>query len=200
MTADARKRSSGEETLQAETPLMPLREFSRSLPMALLKAREAVMSYFRPNLHYFGITEQQWRVLRALMSVDDIEVMALAQAAFLLPPSLSRILKDLDERDLIVRRASDHDMRRGLVSISERGRELVNGVGINSEAIYAEITKRYGGDKMALLHEMLADLEQALREPIGPTPLVIPATSFLPAINDARPRRGRPPKSVGKDR
>lgn len=196
MTADARKRSDGKETLQAETPLMPLREFSRSLPMALLKAREAVMSYFRPSLHYFGVTEQQWRVLRALMSVDAIEVMALAQAAFLLPPSLSRILKDLDERDLIVRRASTHDMRRGLVSISERGRELVNGVGVNSEAIYAEITQRYGGEKLALLQEMLSDLEQALREPIGPTPLVLPAKSILPDQPGARPRRGRPPKAA----
>ena len=54
------------------------------------------MNYFRPGLHHFGITEQQWRVLRALTTVETIEVLALAEATFLLPPSLSRILKDLD--------------------------------------------------------------------------------------------------------
>ncbi|MBI1201096.1 MAG: homoprotocatechuate degradation operon regulator HpaR [Rhodopseudomonas sp.] len=198
MTANVRKRSGDDNNLLRETPLLPLREFSRSLPMALLKAREAVMSYFRPSLHYFGVTEQQWRVLRALMSVEAMEVMALAQAAFLLPPSLSRILKDLDERDLIVRRASEQDMRRGLVSISERGRELVNGVGVNSEAIYAEISKRYGAEKLALLQDMLSDLEQALREPLGATPLVLPAKGIAPDKRESRPRRGRPPKSAGK--
>jgi hypothetical protein len=46
------------------------RSFARSLPMALLKAREAVMVRFRPSLRAHGLTEQQWRVLR-IMSVAD---------------------------------------------------------------------------------------------------------------------------------
>ncbi len=44
----------------------PMREFSRSLPMSLLRAREAVMRQFRPSLRNHGLTEQQWRILRAL--------------------------------------------------------------------------------------------------------------------------------------
>ena len=46
--------------------MSPLREFDRSLPMALLRAREAVMARFRPLFRLHGVTEQQWRVLRAL--------------------------------------------------------------------------------------------------------------------------------------
>jgi hypothetical protein len=53
---------------------VPMREFSRSLPMALLRAREAVMRQFRPSLRQHGLTEQQWRILRALAGVDAIEV------------------------------------------------------------------------------------------------------------------------------
>ncbi len=143
-----------------------LREFSRSLPMSLLKAREAVMSHFRPSLNHFGITEQQWRVLRALSAVETIEVMALAERTFLLPPSLSRILKDLDERGLIVRRTSETDLRRGLVSISARGRDLIAKAGAHSEAIYLEITERYGSKRLAQLQDMLRDLETALAAPI----------------------------------
>src|SRR5665213_746389 len=94
-----------------------LRDFSQSLPMTLLRAREAVMRHFRPALRHFGITEQQWRILRALASVGEIEVLALAEATFLLAPSLSRILKDLEQRELIVRRGSSEDMRRGIVAI-----------------------------------------------------------------------------------
>jgi len=37
---------------------VPMRDFSRSLPMSLLRAREAVMRQFRPKLREHGLTEQ----------------------------------------------------------------------------------------------------------------------------------------------
>ena len=100
---------------------VPMREFSRSLPMSLLRAREAVMRHFRPSLRNHGLTEQQWRILRALTAVDTIEVTELARVAFLLGPSLSRILRDLEARDLIERRD-----RRGR-SAARRGVDLAQG-------------------------------------------------------------------------
>ena len=89
---------------------VPMREFSRSLPMSLLRAREAVMRQFRPSLRNHGLTEQQWQILRALTAVDSIEVTELARVAFLLGPSLSRILRDLEARDLIERRTAEADL------------------------------------------------------------------------------------------
>ncbi len=144
------------------------------------------MSHFRPGLHHFRITEQQWRVLRALTTVETIEVLALAEATFLLPPSLSRILKDLDERGYIIRRTSKEDMRRGLISISEHGRQLIGEAGGHSEAVYAEITSRYGVEKLARLQEMLRELETVLAEPIE--------TDTLPAQTTPSHR----PKAAGK--
>src|SRR3954451_19154118 len=99
----------------------PMREFSRSLPMSLLRAREAVMRHFRASLRDHGLTEQQWRILRALASVDAIEVTELARLAFLLGPSLSRILRDLEARHLIAREADMRDLRSGVLSISTKG-------------------------------------------------------------------------------
>src|SRR6201998_1263097 len=104
---------------------LPMREFSRSLPMALLRAREAVMRQFRPSLRQHGLTEQQWRILRALAAIDAIEVTELARTAFLLGPSLSRILRDLEARRLIERKTAKSDLRRAMVSISERGLKLM---------------------------------------------------------------------------
>ena len=142
----------------------PMREFSRSLPMSLLRAREAVMRQFRPSLRNHGLTEQQWRILRALTAVDTIEVTELARVAFLLGPSLSRILRDLEARDLIERRTAKADLRRGVVSISPKGLKLIEAVAPTSEAIYAEITSRYGARKLAELQDMLAELERSLAE------------------------------------
>jgi homoprotocatechuate degradation regulator HpaR len=148
----------------AESPgrRLPMREFSRSLPMALLRAREAVMRQFRPSLRRHGLTEQQWRILRALTAVEASEVTELARTAFLLGPSLSRILRDLEARGLIERRAAKSDLRRGVVSISEKGLELMEAVAPSSEAIYAAISRCYGARKLLELQERLRALEASL--------------------------------------
>jgi homoprotocatechuate degradation regulator HpaR len=141
---------------------VPMREFSRSLPMSLLRAREAVMRQFRPSLRRHELTEQQWRILRALSATDAIEVTELARTAFLLGPSLSRILRDLEARKLIERTTAKTDLRRGVVSISEKGVKLMEVVAPSSEAIYSAITRRYGAKKLAELQEMLGALETSL--------------------------------------
>src|SRR5260370_19558900 len=133
---------------------VPMREFSRSLPMSLLRAREAVMRHFRASLRNYDLTEQQWRILRALASVDTIEVTELARVAFLLGPSLSRILRDLEARHLIERRVAKADLRRGLVSISAKGLKLIETLAPSSEAIYAEITRRYAARKLPELQHI----------------------------------------------
>jgi homoprotocatechuate degradation regulator HpaR len=141
---------------------LPMREFSRSLPMSLLRAREAVMRQFRPSLRNHGLTEQQWRILRALTAVEAIEVTELARMAFLLGPSLSRILRDLETRQLVERKTAEVDQRRAVVSISAKGLKLIEAVAPTSEAIYAEITRRFGARRLSELQEMLAVLEQSL--------------------------------------
>ena len=141
---------------------VPMRDFSRSLPMSLLRAREAVMRQFRPSLRHHGLTEQQWRILRALAAVETIEVTELARVAFLLGPSLSRILRDLEARQLIERKVARSDLRRAVVSISAKGIRLIEAVAPSSEAIYAAITRRYGARKLAELQDMLGVLERSL--------------------------------------
>jgi homoprotocatechuate degradation regulator HpaR len=162
----ARKKSAkgGNSAGQARVRRVPMRDFSRSLPMSLLRAREAVMRQFRPSLRDHGLTEQQWRILRALAAVDAIEVTELARVAFLLGPSLSRILRDLEARHLIERRVAKADLRRAVVSISAKGLKLIEAVAPSSEAIYAAMTRRYGARKLADLQDMLAALERSLSE------------------------------------
>src|SRR6266403_5536640 len=164
----ARKKSpKGAGPNGAEHPVVrraPMRDFSRSLPMSLLRAREAVMRRFRPSLRRHGLTEQQWRILRALAAIETIEVTELARVAFLLGPSLSRILRDLEARHLIERKAAKADLRRAMVSISARGLKLIEAVAPTSEMIYAEITKRYGARKFSELQDMLTELESSLSD------------------------------------
>ena len=49
-----------------------------------------------------------------------------------------------------------------MVSISAKGLKLIEAVAPTSEAIYAEITSRFGARKLAELQEMLGVLERSL--------------------------------------
>lgn len=151
---------------------LPMRDFSLSLPMSLLRARESVMRHFRSSLRVHGLTEQQWRILRALSTNDEMEVAELAGVAYLLGPSLSRILRDLELRRLIRRRLVKADLRRSIVAITSKGLQLIDEVAPSSEAIYAEIAKRFGVRKLAELQAMLHALETALQTMpiVGETP------------------------------
>jgi homoprotocatechuate degradation regulator HpaR len=130
--------------------------------MLLLRARESVMRLFRASLREHGITEQQWRVLRALDGVAEIEVTDLARLTFLHAPSLSRILPDLEERGLVLRRSDTADLRKSLVAISREGASTIAAVTPSSEAIYAEIAERFGSSNLARLQDLLVDLENSM--------------------------------------
>lgn len=143
---------------------LPMRPFSESLPMALLRARESVMRLFRPGLRRHGVTEQQWRILRALAHSGPLEVTELAQATFLLAPSLSRILPDLERRQLINRRQVDSDLRRHVVSLEAKGLRLIGTHAPYSEDMYARIARRFGAERISQLLSLLQELESSLQE------------------------------------
>lgn len=139
-----------------------LRDFSRSLPMALLKAREAVMDRFRPILRAHDVTEQQWRVLRALEDGSEQEVSRLAERCRLLGPSLTRILRALEDRGLVIRRNDPGDLRRAFIRIAEDGMTVIGRVAPLSETEYAAIEAAFGAGRLAELHRELDALTAAL--------------------------------------
>ena len=136
--------------------------------MELLKAREAAMSRFRPMLRSHGVTEQQWRVIRALAAHQRIDAGELAKRSFLLAPSLTRILQFLEREKLIKRSSDANDQRRSVFALTEKGRRLYAEVGPDSELLYADIEKQFGADKLETLYALLAEFYTALAETDAP--------------------------------
>ena len=88
-----------------------IRTLEDSLPIQLLKVHDQVMTYFRPMLNRFGMTDQQWRVMRAIAAgVTDFG--DLAQATHIQPASLSRMLITLAKRGWTNREISEKDRRQ----------------------------------------------------------------------------------------
>jgi homoprotocatechuate degradation regulator HpaR len=132
-----------------------MRPFERSLPMQLMLAREAVMQRFRPHLTARGLTDQQWRIIRALNEVAELDIVALGAVCCLHAPSLSRILPKLEAEGLISRRGNKLDQRRVVVSLTARGRRLFDAVAPESEAIYAALAREIGPARLDQIYRLL---------------------------------------------
>lgn len=137
--------------------LLP-RNTRRSVPIALLRAREAVMSHFRPMLAQHDITEQQWRVIRILAETDIVDASEMAERAFILAPSLTRIIRSLEERGIITKTRDENDGRRVLLQITPAGLAIIKEVAPESRLIYQMIEERFGRERIDQLLDMLDDL------------------------------------------
>ena len=135
-----------------------LRAFDRSLPMALLRAREAVMKKFIPSLRENDLSSQQWRVIRALNEEEGLDITELANRCFLLMPSLSRIIQNLEKRKLVSRNQSSSDNRKSVISITAPGKKLFQKIAPKSVERYDLITEKFGYGKLELLYELLDEL------------------------------------------
>lgn len=140
-----------------------LRDFEHSLPMELLKAREAAMARFRPMLRDHGLTEQQWRVIRALADYDRIDASELARRSFLLAPSLTRILQHLESAKLVKRLSDASDQRRSVLTLTARGKKLFSEVAPDSALLYADIESSFGTERLALLYELLEEFHRTIQ-------------------------------------
>ncbi|MFM2282244.1 MAG: homoprotocatechuate degradation operon regulator HpaR [Pseudomonadota bacterium] len=141
----------------AQDDFLP-RNTRRSLPIALLKAREAVMSHFRPMLSAHDITEQQWRVIRLLAEQETVDASEMADKAFILAPSLTRIIRSLEERGIIAKLKDENDGRRVLLKITPAGMAIINEVAPESRLIYDRLEKQFGREKIDLLLDLLDEV------------------------------------------
>lgn len=154
---------------------------SRQLPVLLHRTREALAMHFRGIFVAYDLTDPQWRVLRILSQLEQIDVSNLAHKSYLMRESLSRILKDLGERGLIVRRVSDTDARRFFHSLTAKGRHLLEQVAPAFNPVFKEIESRIGVERIEELNRRLAELLEAIQLP-----------DDLSGDEDGVRRRGRP--------
>jgi len=130
----------------------------RALPLALLRARETVMSPIRRVLKAHDVTDQQWRVLRVLHENGIMDAKELAKSACVLAPSLTRIIKHLEQQNMLTRCVDGKDGRRVLLDILPSGAELIESVTPEVQVIYQGLNDKYGAQKMSDLLDLLHDV------------------------------------------
>ena len=129
--------------------------------MLLLQAREEVFSRFRPLLNDAGVTEQQWRVIRALLESGPMEPRQICDICCLSSPSLAGILARMDELGLVLRERFPNDQRRVLVSVSAKGADLATQLAPRIEATYKALESLIG---QSFAHDLYETLDQLLEK------------------------------------
>ena len=137
----------------------------RSLPIALIRAREAVMAPIREMLAGTGLTEQQWRVLRVLDEFGPMDASQLSREAGLMASSLTRIVQSMVTDGLVTRESSTTDRRRQIIGIASSGQEVLADNRDAALAIAEDLRDGLGEHDF----ERLLDLLESLAE-VGSSP------------------------------
>lgn len=130
----------------------------RNLPLLLLQAREGVMAQFRPILNAHGVTEQQWRIVRALLEQGPLEPRQIGQVCHISSPSLAGVLARMDDLGLVQRARMPQDQRRVLVQLTAHSQALATTMAPAIEAAYAAIEAHIGREFIDSFYAALDEL------------------------------------------
>ena len=142
----------------AAPPAPAQRLARRNLPLLLLHARESVIANFRPILNAHGLTEQQWRVVRALLDAGPLEPRQIVTLCRISSPSLAGVLARMDDLGMVTRERLPEDARRLRVSLTDAGRTVAVAMSPLIEATYREIEARIGSDFTERFYRTLDEL------------------------------------------
>ena len=137
---------------------------ARSLPIALIRAREAMMSPIRDMLAETGLTEQQWRVLRVLDENGPMAANKLASGAGLLLPSLTRITAAMTAKGLITRMQDQNDRRRQVIGITNKGRAIITDKSEQAANIIEGFRTKLGHGEYETLLDLLSRFDNVSKE------------------------------------
>ena len=145
------------ESAAVAIEMRELPPYEYTLGATLIGAKEAVIAPLRPVLRKYSVTEAQWRVMRVINDRVAIDATRIAEVGSIRAPSVSRILRELNQRRLILCQPDDHDRRRTLIALSSAGKEIVRRTSHEMAGILESRARLFGADRMdRLIHELQA--------------------------------------------
>ncbi len=132
---------------------MPVSQFDleKFLPYQLAVLSQRVSEGFAR--HYrdrFGISVSEWRVVAHLSQQDAVSVREICRRVNMDKPKVSRAASRLEEKGYVRKVENPRDRRLVELSLTARGREMVDALTPLAEAFEAELVAALGGDDSAL--------------------------------------------------
>lgn len=96
-------------------------KFEKTLPMMLHRTLDSVMPLYRKVFKQHKISEQQWRILRALSDTNGCTSADLAAITLLPKPSMVGIVDRMESKGLLIRERSREDRRKVYIRLTQQG-------------------------------------------------------------------------------
>ena len=139
----------------------------RNLPQLFLKARECLMAHFRPILNHYGLTDQQWRILRSLDSHERLEPREICTMCQIHSASMTGVLARMEALALIQRSRVAGDQRRVVVRLAPKGDQLVREMAPLIDLQYQQIEEAIGANVVDDLFSSLETFIAAQSHAVG---------------------------------
>jgi MarR family transcriptional regulator, organic hydroperoxide resistance regulator len=142
--------------------MSPNYSFSNSLSFLITTAELYLKAELGRRLKPFGLTTEQWAVLTLLWETDGVTQKTLAVRSLKDQPNMTRILRRLEQKGLIVRTGNREDGRSLLITLTAKGQQqreatIDLALGLRRQA-FAGLSE----EECALLSSMLARINNNL--------------------------------------
>ena len=133
-------------------------KFLDSLPMILSRTLDGVMPVYRALFQEHAITDQQWRVMRALWEQKHLTSKQISEITLLPSPSLVGILDRLEKKGFVGRLRSVEDRRLVYIIPTQAGRKLQELMLPKIEQIHDKFMHQVTPDEWGELNRILDKL------------------------------------------
>lgn len=138
-------------------------KLSNQLCFPVYAASRLITREYQPHLEKLGITYPQYLVLMVLWETEDITVNDISTKLILNTNTLTPLLKRMETMKLIMRRRSDVDERKVLVSLAEKGRNMREDAAAIPMKLMSQLQKEsLSMDRLLELRDGLNDIITAL--------------------------------------
>jgi DNA-binding MarR family transcriptional regulator len=144
-----------------------MRPLVESLPVALNRTANAIRPGLRSVFSSFGLTEPQWRAMRALWDHEadtDMTLSELAAVSYVDPSVLVGVLDRLERDGMAIRVRSQQDRRRVHISLTEKGKALRVDVNPLIDQAYVRLETVLEPHEWKQLHHLLDKLRAGALE------------------------------------
>lgn len=146
--------------------------------MILHRALDGVMPGYRELFGRYGLTEQQWRVMRVLWGSNRVTSKELSTRTLLPAPSLVGIIDRLEKKGLVTRKRSVEDRRAVHIIATRAGRALEGEVAPKVDKIDASLRSAVSSEEWNAMEQTLKkiatskQLSKAHAHPVAQQPTI----------------------------
>ena len=132
--------------------------------MRIRKAARRVTQIYDQHLEPFDLTVTQYGLLGRIKALDSLSIGELAEKMLMDPTTLTRNLRPLQRRGLLVLAPDPRDKRSRSLHLTERGREAFDDARTGWQKAQQRIARARGETETATLHAALDHMLDRLSE------------------------------------